>query len=98
MVRCPGSPCEAAIDYAGRGWPVLPLRGKIPATPHGSKDATTETAVIQKWFGMWPNANVGIATGSKSGLLVLDVDGSEGEKSLRALEAEHGRLPETLEA
>jgi len=98
MVRSLGSPCDAAMDYASRGWPVLPLRGKVPSTPHGSKDATTETHVIREWFEMWPSANVGIATGSRSRLIVLDVDGSDGEESLEALEAEHGRLPDTLEA
>ena len=55
-------------------------------------------SVIREWFEMWPSANVGIATGSRSRLIVLDVDGSDGEESLEALEAEHGRLPDTLEA
>lgn len=35
--------------------------------------ATIDTAQIDKWWGAWPNANVGIAAG-KSGLIVLDAD------------------------
>jgi Bifunctional DNA primase/polymerase, N-terminal len=39
---------------------------------HGAKDATTDAERISKWWDMWPNSNVGIATGS--GLQVLDVE------------------------
>lgn len=64
----------AALDYATRGWPVLPLRprGKEPLTPHGVKDATTDAAAIEAWWRRWPTANVGIACGQ--GLLVVDLD------------------------
>jgi len=37
-----GSMLYAALGYAGRGGPVLPLRGKRALTPHGSKDGSTE--------------------------------------------------------
>ena len=44
----------------------------------------------------WPTANVGIATGARSGLVVLDVDPRHGgDEQLAAFEAEHGKLPET---
>lgn len=48
--------------------------GKHPRTKHGLKDATTVEATIRTWWSTWPNANIGIATGSASGLIVLDVD------------------------
>lgn len=38
--------------------------------------------MIREWSGQWPDANIGIATGSRSGLVVLDVDGPMGEASL----------------
>lgn len=42
--------------------------------PHGLKDATTDAAVIEAWWDDTPTANVGIATGSRSGLVVVDLD------------------------
>lgn len=66
---------EAALGYARRGWPVVPLkaRSKEPASAHGVKDATTSEGVIRGWFEDHPNWNVGIATGAP-GPMVLDVD------------------------
>jgi hypothetical protein len=51
--------------------------GKHPRTNHGLKEATTDTARIQSWWTQWPNANIAIATGRDSGLVVLDVDRPE---------------------
>ena len=48
--------------------------GKHLRTNHGLKDATTDIARIRSWWEAWPNANIGIATGPDSGLVVLDVD------------------------
>lgn len=62
----------AALAYAARlGWPVLPLRGKVPLTDHGVHDATVDAAAIAAWWHRWPWANVGI---SCNGLCVLDID------------------------
>ena len=63
--------------YAGMEWPVFRLipRGKIPLKgSHGFKDATTDLAQIEAWWTEVPDANVGIATGQVSGVLVIDVD------------------------
>ena len=46
----------------------------------------------------WPSANIGAATGSRSGFWVLDVDLPDGPETLAALEAGHGPLPVTIEA
>ena len=89
---------DAALEYAKEGWPVLPLRGKIPLTKHGVKDATRDVTQITEWWRRWPDANIGLATGEASGWLVLDVDikkGKRGDESLCALEEEHGPLPKT---
>lgn len=65
--------------------------GKHPRTRHGRNDATTDEAVIRRWWSFWPKANVGIATGN--GLAVLDVDPRHGgTDSLLELEREHGEL------
>lgn len=92
---------NAALDYARKGWPVLPLKGKKPLTKHGVKDASRDEARITEWWTMWPDANIGLATGAVSGRLVLDIDikkGKRGDESLRVLEAEHGLLPKTLKS
>jgi hypothetical protein len=54
------STANVALRYAAKGIPVLPCRGKLPATEHGVHDATTDPAVIAKWP---EGCNVGIATG-----------------------------------
>src|SRR5690606_14124825 len=90
-----------ALGYTKRNWPVLPCaeRDKPPITAHGHKDATTDRAKLIAQWKARPNANVAIVTGSRSGLVVLDVDPRNGgDESLRALERQHGELPPTLVA
>lgn len=63
----------AAIVAAGI--PVFPIvpGGKAPLTPQGFKDATTDPDIIRRWWSRWPNANIGMPTGSGT-FDVLDVD------------------------
>lgn len=108
---------DCAIEYAGKGWKVMPLHtpdavgqcscnksdcksvGKHPRTINGLKDATANEDKIRQWWGIWPNANIGIVTGNGSGVVVLDVDlKTYGHQSLAYLENEYGTLPQTLES
>jgi putative DNA primase/helicase len=72
---------DIALYYARSGYPVFPLvpGDKIPLIPrekggHGFKDATTSAALIDQWWTQEPEANIGIATGIRSNLLVIDID------------------------
>ncbi len=86
---------EAALAYASWGWPVLPIvpNGKLPATAHGVHDATTDEATIRKWFEGRDDLNIGIAAGSRSGLVVFDIDPRNGgDDSYAEWTAKHGEL------
>jgi hypothetical protein len=73
-------------DECSCGKPDCRRVGKHPRTSNGLKDASTDPAIIRRWWERWPAANVGIATGPESGVFVLDVDGKQGEESLIELE------------
>jgi len=73
--------------------------GKHPITLHGVNDATTKRNRIKRWWTSRPDANIGIATGSKSGIVVLDIDPRNGgNRRLKRLKKELGPLPDTVTA
>lgn len=87
-----------AIDLAERfGWQVFPVepKGKHPVTQHGLLDATVDVVRIREFWLAHPFHNVAIRCGVESGLVVLDVDGTDGTASLRQLEEKYGALPRT---
>lgn len=65
-----------ALEYLDNGFYVFPLKpkSKAPLTPSGFKDASNDPEKIRAWWGQYPNANIGIATGVISDLMVLDLD------------------------
>ena len=70
-------------EYRRRGWSPIPIkeRSKEPnlreLRPYLTRKATQEE------LGAWSWSGVGIVTGPVSGVLVLDVDGPEGEAELQ---------------
>ena len=48
--------------------------GKHPLVRRGLYEATTDAGKIEDWWRRWRSANVGIATGAVSGIVVIDVD------------------------
>jgi len=91
---------DAALICAKRGFKVFPayvkiINGKKDVKPCGPwrQIATDNAKIITDWFdaarGRFPDASLCIATG-ESGLVVVDGDGEEGVRNLRALD-----LPQT---
>jgi len=70
--------------------------GKHPIFRAWQRQATTDQALITRWWSRTPNANIAVATGPESGIFVLDVDGPDGERTLVDLERRHGPMPETF--
>jgi hypothetical protein len=78
---------ECAVAYAEAGLAIFPLRphDKKPLLSSrnggkGFKDATCNVVQVKAWWAKCPNANIGCVPG-KSGLVVIDIDGPDGEKS-----------------
>jgi putative DNA primase/helicase len=90
--------CAIVDDKPLCGNPNCP-GSKHPLTilvPHAIKDSTTDEAAIKLWDTKFPNANIGIATGAVSNLVVLDIDPKNGgDKTFKELIEKHGKLPET---
>ena len=89
---------EYALKYAALGWAVFPgkPRDKVPATPHGCLDATTDSTQIRAWWEAAPDCNIGLACGEPSGIVVLDLDARAGgiEFYQAMVEENGGALPE----
>ncbi len=56
--------------------------GKHPITPSGHKSASTDLDVVRAWWTKDPEANIGMPTGRRTGVLVLDGDGERGMRTL----------------
>jgi len=65
----------AALELARTGVAVFPCgHNKIPATPHGFYDASTDAATVQELWHRHGGPLVGVRTGTASGIDVLDLD------------------------
>ena len=88
----------AALSLAACGTPVFAMTdAKVPVTPHGSKDATTDPNTIRAMFRRPGAALVAISTGAPSGIVALDGDvttDGDGRDTLRQWTIA-GRLPVT---
>lgn len=97
-----GLSLKAALDYVRLGWSVIPVepRGKRPLLRwQVFQYRRAEVPEIADWFHRWPDANIAVVTGIVSGVVVLDLDPQQGaERTVAALQRDHGPLPETIEA
>lgn len=106
----PVFPCNPTQDDPGT--PAAKKRGKKPLVGGADKDeygkavpktgglwrASTDEAQIRQWWGKYPKALIGVPTGARIGLFVIDLDPRDGEcideVRARLIEAV-GPLPET---
>src|SRR4051794_23449319 len=102
---------EAALDLAALRWRVFPVHpikngrctcgqscdaGKHPAIRGWQNAATTSADKINEWWSRWPDAGIGFATGRRSGVVVIDVDGEHGADALSEMERAYDPLPATV--
>jgi hypothetical protein len=78
--------------------PTCRVAGKHPRVRTAHHAATRNLRKIEAWWGRWPHANIGIATGGPRGLVVVDLDDAAGQTNWQRLIAEHGYGPETATA
>src|SRR5260370_19514869 len=77
---------DAASDYLRRGWRFFPMTAdKKPYTPNGSRDATDDLAIVERWAKRWPDMQLAVLTGEPSGIVALDVDVKGGQSGVETL-------------
>jgi putative DNA primase/helicase len=90
---------DAATSYLGRGWPLVLLRprAKIPLKPGWKESPIAGGLELEAAVAAAPaEPNLGILTGDRSKLIVLDVDPrSGGDSSLARIQKDHRVLPTT---
>lgn len=81
------------------GSPHCNAPGKHPRYKwKGQTEVAASREQIESWWGREPNSNIGIVTGSVSGIAVVDIDGEEGLSSLSEAGLPIDELPPTLTA
>ena len=89
---------DAAIQYAAMGWYIFPLKPntKQPVIKAWNIKASNNANQIRFWWSKWPDANIGILMGNKSGLFAVDIDPKNGgDESIAHLLNDHNKFPET---
>jgi hypothetical protein len=86
-------------EGAKRGWRMFPVqqKGKIPLISDWVHKASADYSVLESWGRECAGCNWGVATGAQSGLVVVDVDGPEGQAAAKELETRGFMFPKTLE-
>lgn len=81
------------LALAKLGWRLHPLlsKNKIPLLDGWVKLATSDVDKLDKWEMLYPGCNWGVATGSGSGVIVVDVDAKNGGiETWQKLISDHG--------
>lgn len=89
----PRSRRSVALELARKGYPLVPLNGKVPILNDWVEKASDDINYVGHTWTEYPEANIGIRCGGS--LAVLDLDPRNGgDSSLQKLEAKIGKLPE----
>lgn len=97
---------DAAFGLVQFGWKVFPLMPlqKIPAVPkaqggRGCLDATDDEEILGQWARKYPRANIGLACGIPSRVVVIDLDPRNGsDESIANLAKRKQTFPPTVTA
>jgi bifunctional DNA primase/polymerase-like protein/primase-like protein len=82
------TPLAAALRLLDDGRSVVPCTGKAPLVPWRTFQARLPTFdEVEGWFREWPDASLGLVTGTISNVAVLDVDRPDGASFDRAFGA-----------
>ena len=87
---------ETALQYAGRGWRVIPCRSdKVSRIRNWQVAASCDPETIIPWWTEWPNACIALLCGC--GFVVIDVDTGEAHNNVDGFGTlvQLGPLPET---
>ena len=70
---------SAALAYASAGLPVFPCGvDKKPLIAAWPSMASTDEVQVREWWTRWPKAMIGLPTGRRSELYVVDIDVKDG--------------------
>lgn len=79
------------------GRPDCDKPGKHPASRHGKKDASLDLELLSMLTYNHPGAGWATVTGAESRIIVVDIDGADGENSVAELANQYHDLPPTVE-
>ena len=91
---------QEAVSYASRyRWEVFPLMPRHKDNPliKWGSGATSDPKLIAEMWTRWPQANIALATGKRSGVVIVDIDPRhDGDRTWAELQDIHGAAPDTL--
>ena len=93
--RLTGELRDDALVYTSLGWKLIPVGlNKVPLVQDWPNAATDDADQIMDWLTRWPTANLGVVTGQRSGIYVVDIDQrNDGATQWEELLYVHGEVP-----
>jgi archaellum biogenesis ATPase FlaH len=89
-LMAPETNASIALGWARQGFPVFPIidwgdGGDWKPVKGWPDKASTDAAQVAAWWERCPEARVGLLTGERSGITVLDIDAKNGKDGLASL-------------